>query len=80
MEEVDTRLLTVVVSDQNIRAVKQLPALWPNDVHSIFYKRCWPIVGKSISDMVKSFFYNGCRHSIFYCQFKFIFVYKISKN
>lgn len=56
-------LLTTEITDQEIRkVVKQLPALTapgPDGSQSIFCKKCWPIVGKMVSDMIKAFLNSG---------------------
>lgn len=45
VNEVDNRLLTVTVSNQEIlEAIKGLPAFKtprPDDIQSIFYQKCW---------------------------------------
>lgn len=63
LHEVDNKLVTAVISDQEIfEAVKQLLAVkapGPDGIHIIFYQKSWNLVRKSVSDLVKSFFQNG---------------------
>lgn len=39
--------------------ISPLKAQGPDGIHAIFYKRCWPIVGKYIFHMVQAFLHYG---------------------
>lgn len=61
--EADNKFLTKHVTDEEIFAiVKQMnpcKAPGPDGMRANFYQKCWNIVGKSVCNMVRSFFNPG---------------------
>lgn len=61
--EANNVLLTREVTDEKIYDVVKhfhpLHASGPDGLQAVFYQKSWNIIGKSISDMVKSFFNSG---------------------
>lgn len=48
-----------ILDDEVLRAAKSIGALkapGPNGIQAVFYKKCWDLVGQSITNMVKDFF------------------------
>lgn len=49
-----TREATYEEIYQTLTQINHLKALGPNSVHAVFYQKCWQIIGKNISLMVRS--------------------------